>query len=109
MTRFPSENDLSIEPSEDEPGVIRLVLCGELDLAFAPKLAGAIAEHAHPGGTIVLDLSRLRFMDSSGLAEILDAHNDAELNGWTLTIASAPGPVDRTFDLTDTRRILNFR
>jgi anti-anti-sigma factor len=108
VPRLPSEHDLSIEPSEDEPGVIRLVLCGELDLAFAPQLAGAIAEHARPGGTVVLDVKKLHFMDSSGLAEILNAHNEAQLNGWKLAIATAPGTVDRIFDLTDTRRLLNF-
>ena len=105
--RHPSEHDLSIEPAEDQAGV-RLRLCGELDLAFAPRLAEEIEQHARPGGRLVLDLVGLRFMDSSGLAEILKADNAAKLNGWELAIATPPGPVDRIFDLTDTRRLLQF-
>jgi anti-anti-sigma factor len=106
--RHPSEHDLSIDPAEVSDGEIRLVLRGELDLAFAPRLAEAIATHARAGRKLVLDLAGLRFMDSSGLAEILKAHNEAELAGWELAIATAPGAVDRIFDLTDTRRLLNF-
>ena len=105
--RMPSEHDLSIEPVADEAG-IRLRLCGELDLAFAPRLAEAIAEHARRGATVILDLSELTFMDSSGLAEILKAHNESQLDGWELRITTASGAVDRIFDLTDTRRLLNF-
>jgi anti-anti-sigma factor len=107
MTRRPSDQDLSIEAVPDEGGV-RLVLSGELDLAFSGTLDDAIDQHANEGTTVTVDLTGLQFMDSSGLATILKAQDAAEQNGWRLAVASAPGAVDRVFDLTDTRRLLHF-
>jgi anti-sigma B factor antagonist len=103
----PSEHDLAIEPVHEDGGV-RLVLTGELDLACASRLADAIVEHAEPGSTLIVDLTSLEFMDSSGLGTLLQAREDAERDGWDLALASNPGPVDRIFDLTDTRDLLRF-
>jgi anti-sigma B factor antagonist len=52
----------------------RLVLSGELDLASARDLETVILKICGNGDGLVLDLSRLTFMDSSGLRLILLAH-----------------------------------
>jgi anti-sigma B factor antagonist len=49
----------------------RLVLSGELDLASAGDLEAVILRICGNGDALVLDLSRLTFMDSSGLRLIL--------------------------------------
>jgi anti-sigma B factor antagonist len=100
--------DLSIDPVEEGAGGVRLVLSGELDMACTARLTDAIDEHARKGTTLVVDLSGLEFMDSSGLAALLKAQNAAESDGWDMAVKSPPAPVDRIFDLTDTRRLLNF-
>jgi anti-anti-sigma factor len=56
--------DLTIESVEEPRG---LRLSGELDLATVPELDAALRPMAAAGGQITLDVSTLRFMDSSAV------------------------------------------
>jgi anti-anti-sigma factor len=56
--------ELAIEPV-DEPRGLRL--SGELDLATVPDLDAALRPMAEAGGEITIDVSALRFMDSSAV------------------------------------------
>jgi anti-sigma B factor antagonist len=59
--------------------VIWLAVAGELDVFSAPRLRTAIGDAlAAPDETLVLDLRGLSFLDSSGLAVVLAAHERAE-------------------------------
>ncbi len=60
--------DLTVKP--DPQGGRRLTLRGELDLATAGRLEAALAE---AGGPVVLDLTGLTFMDSTGVRMLLEA------------------------------------
>ena len=60
---------ISVAP-EGEGAVVRLV--GELDMAEAPALTEAFAAVDAP--SIVVDLSGLTFLDSSGLRVLVLAH-----------------------------------
>ena len=62
-------------------GVAWLAVAGELDAFSAPKLRSALREARAAGEALVLDLRGLRFMDSSGLAVILAAHEHAAQEG----------------------------
>jgi anti-sigma B factor antagonist len=87
-----------------------LVLTGELDLASAPELEVMVAEACTDGASeIVLDLSRLRFMDSSGLKAILSARSLCAANGCELYLTPAQEPVHRLFELTRLIERLQFR
>ena len=55
------------------PGVHIVTLHGELDIASADGLADALVEVA--GSTVVVDLSGLTFMDSSGIGALVVARN----------------------------------
>ncbi len=59
----------------------RLILRGELDMAAAADLAGAIREALDSGGSIILDLQHVTFIDSTGLRAILGAARDLEGRG----------------------------
>ena len=45
---------------------------GELDLATAPQLSAAVAEH-HDAGLLVLDLTAVTFIDSAGVRVLIQA------------------------------------
>lgn len=45
---------------------------GELDMATAHRLRNALQGHLSAGGDVVLDVSGLSFIDSTGLQELLD-------------------------------------
>jgi anti-anti-sigma factor len=86
---------------EDHEG-IRIALTGELDLSSAltfEEQLRRIEDSRHPR-TIVLDLSRLKFMDSTGVRLILSAHTRALRDGWKLQIVAGTDTVRRIFSLT---------
>jgi anti-anti-sigma factor len=81
-------NGLAIQRHEHGT-VVRITIHGELDLATAPHLRDSYArERAGDSGLIVLDLSGVTFIDSSGLHALLDAHE--QFNGRLRIIASEP-------------------
>ena len=84
----------------DGPGVTRITLTGELDLATAPQLRTALSRAAEDAELVVVDLSELKFMDSTGIQTILTA--DAQLRAAGRRLALVPGPpqVQRVFELT---------
>ena len=72
---------LSVETRE-EGEQVRIAVEGELDLSSALTFDEEIrrAEDCAPR-TVVLDLSRLKFLDSTGLRLIMSAHARAKTRG----------------------------
>jgi anti-sigma B factor antagonist len=69
-------------------GTLRLTLGGDLDLLVTETLSARLEELKAAGRPVILDLSQLRFIDSSGLQALLIALIDARSIGWPLEIAS---------------------
>jgi anti-anti-sigma factor len=78
-----------------------LILTGELDMASAPELAGAVARFGMSRRTsLVLDLRKLAFIDSSGIRAILAARELCAEQGCEFMLV--PGQrehVQRVFEL----------
>ena len=79
----------------DKPRGYRIV--GELDFANADQLAEVLREESRQPGDIILDISELRFMDSSGLHVVLDACN--QLRGGLLIMRNPTPAIDRVFEV----------
>jgi anti-sigma B factor antagonist len=91
---------LRIRRIDDEHGVV-LRLGGELDLASAPELERQLAEiQRHSAGRILIDLTNLEFMDSTGLALMIRAQQAAQANGRQLRLRRGSAQVQRLFELT---------
>jgi len=88
----------------DEPGLIRLTLVGELDLSTAPLLKERLSSLRSDALVVRLDLSKLAFIDSSGLHVLLEAVHDA---GRLLQVEPELAPqVRRLLELTHTDRLI---
>jgi anti-anti-sigma factor len=85
----------------DDGYVVRLMLCGELDIsnATALELELQTAEARRPP-VLVLDLAQLRFMGVSGLRAILDAARRARRDGRQLVVSNPVPHITRLFELT---------
>ena len=81
--------------------VVRVAPTGELDLASVPVFDEAM-EKAEAGApaTLVIDLSGLDFLDSSGLRAIVLADERARQRGGRLAIVPGPETVRRVFEIT---------
>jgi anti-sigma B factor antagonist len=79
-----------------------LVVDGELDIATAPRmiaaLNGAIADMAAP---LVVDLTQVGFMDSTGLALLMNARRRVVRLGHGFAIVCPSGPIARVFEIAD--------
>jgi len=83
-----------------------LVLHGELDIATAPELVDLLARLRHHGHAVVVDLAEVTFMDSTGLTTLMDAHRQAQRNGWSFAVRRPSPAVQRVFDLSGVGRRL---
>ena len=78
-----------------------LALAGELDCATAPCLESALDELLAAGwDDVVLDVSRVAFVDSTGLVAILAAHRRAQEDGWRFVVAGRCPALDRLLEVT---------
>jgi anti-anti-sigma factor len=93
-----------------EPDSVRVAVSGELDLSsalvFEEEMRRIETETKPP--LIVLDLSGLKFMDSTGLRLILSAHARAINHGRKLAIVEGGEAIRRIFRLTGVLGRLNF-
>ena len=90
---------LTIETRSDE-GVEHLVLIGEFDLASVPAFEDRIATaEAGSPAAIVVDLSGLEFMDSSGLHVVLNARALCERSGYGFQTVGGTPAVRRLFEV----------
>lgn len=74
--------------SLDESGVLCLSLIGELDLAVADELAVRLGQLQERGLEVRLDLTRLDFIDSTGLRELMCALDPPGADGPRVTIGT---------------------
>lgn len=91
---------LQIE-AHDHDGLAHVVLSGELDLSTIEKVEQELARVEGEGPSIVaLDLSRLTFLDSSGLRIIVSADQRARREKRRFVVVRGPETVQRVFAIT---------
>lgn len=103
------EPPLDVQVRTAQGGLTTVVgLEGDLDLLSAPRAGAALTDAQAVGGTVVLDLRALRFIDSSGLRVILEAHRRSSEHGTRLLVAPGDDAVRRVFDVSGVGRLLEL-
>ncbi|MFL5850345.1 MAG: STAS domain-containing protein [Solirubrobacteraceae bacterium] len=87
---------------------VHLALRGEIDLVSGPEVRASIAGLCAQGLDVVVDVSRVTFLDSSGLRALVGASQDAARAGCRLEIRGARGDVLHTFGLAGLSEHLPF-
>jgi anti-sigma B factor antagonist len=94
-------NPLAVERSRID-GYELLAVEGELDIATAPRMISALNEaFADLERPLVVDLSAVGFMDSTGLALLINAHRRVKRRGHGFAIVCPGGPISRVFEIAD--------
>jgi anti-anti-sigma factor len=86
------------DAGDGDERIIRLR--GELDIHSAPDLERALLRSRPPGQRVVLELSGLEFMDSTGLRVLLRARSAADEGRWQVFVRDVPPTIRRLFDMT---------
>jgi anti-sigma B factor antagonist len=91
--------ELGIAQHDDETRCV-LILAGELDILTATRFGTRVeAVVRQQTGDVVVDLRKLRFIDSAGLHILLNAQRRLTRRGRRFTVLCHPGPVARAMEL----------
>jgi anti-anti-sigma factor len=94
----------------EQDGSVLVTVQGAVDLATVVHVNTALAQAgALAAREIVLDLSDVLFLDSSGLRAILSADAEARAAGIGFEIIPGPPPVQRVFEIAGLEEHLHFR
>jgi anti-anti-sigma factor len=87
--------------TEDRGGRVHVMLRGELDLSTVGKVQDELSRiEASSPPVLVLDLSKLTFLDSTGLRCLVTADERARGDGRRVVLVRGPEPVQRVFSIT---------
>ncbi|MGK2878934.1 MAG: STAS domain-containing protein [Solirubrobacterales bacterium] len=94
------EGQFSVEVSSAD-GARRVALSGELDIATVDQLSAALERLSIAGAErLIIDLSAVTFMDSSGLRVLILANRDAASGGYEFVVVTGDSPAKRVLELT---------
>jgi anti-sigma B factor antagonist len=87
--------------TQDSGGQVTISLKGELDLSSVGKVQEELRRvEAEGPALLVLDLSSLTFLDSTGLRAVVTADERARENGRRFVVVRGPDAVQRVFTIT---------
>ena len=92
----------------EKDGAVQLVrLSGEFDMLYERRFDQVIREHPLDGiAKVILDLSDVTFIDSTGLRSILRYWNDVRRRGFELAIVPGSPQVQRVLAATGVDKVL---
>src|SRR4051794_11688131 len=95
--------------TERQEGQTHIVLVGELDIASTESLEQELASSEDDTkGTLVLDLRRVDFIDSTGLRAVIAADERARSAGRRFVVVRGSSAVERLFNVTQLDRRLEI-
>jgi anti-anti-sigma factor len=94
----------------EEPGRYVLALGGELDLGSVPAFEAAAARLADMGrDELLVDISEVGFIDSTGVRAILTVKAECEQRACGFSVTHGSAATERVFELTRLLERLPFR
>jgi anti-sigma B factor antagonist len=89
---------LTVHIEDSDGGTSTIALVGELDLSTISRMEGPLLEQVTQRRAVLVDLSRLSFIDSSGIGVLIQALRSA--NGTPVGVLIGAGSqVDRVFGI----------
>jgi anti-sigma B factor antagonist len=101
------EFTVSTEPGTDGERVV--VVSGEVDVATAPTLDRELEQALARPGTVVVDLSGVTFLDSSGCHVLVRANRRADSDGAALELTGLNGTSQRVFEVAGLTEVFTIR
>lgn len=99
---------LQVECSRLDAGTLLLRLEGDLDAYSTRELSNHLREAEAGASNILIDLSRLGFIDCAGVHQLVEAGQRAKGRGGRLKLVRGPQQVHRVFALTGLESAFEF-
>ena len=77
------------------PECVVVTAAGEIDVQTAVGLGQAVQEALSTSSSVIIDLSRVTFVDSTGLGALIDARKRAAAEGGSVSLVEPPDIVRR--------------
>lgn len=97
---FAQMQRFNVTTTDPQPDCRDIQIEGELDLAVAGQLDEVLTAAVDEYPRVLVGLERCAFIDSSGIAVILRAHNRMEESGNRLAVYGATDQVQRILSMT---------
>jgi anti-anti-sigma factor len=91
---------------QDGDGSMVVRVVGEVDMLTAPELTAYLA--GFDGADLTVDLSNLSFLDSRGIAALVEAHRRLDELGARLTLRDVPPLARRTLQIAGLETYLHL-
>lgn len=97
--------------SREIDGAVVVALSGEVDLQHSPSVRKHLMELMFERRPVIVDLGAVAYIDSSGIASLVEAYQLARKNGTRFILAAVSAPamrvlqlarLDKVFALADT-------
>lgn len=85
-----------------------MALSGEVDLRHSANLRKALMDLMLEKQAVAIDLSGVEYIDSSGIAGLVEAYQMARRNGTRFTLAAISDPVRRVLQLARLDRVFTI-
>jgi anti-anti-sigma factor len=87
---------LTVRIEDAEGGLTIVSIAGELDLSTIPRMQGPLWERIRQRSAVLVDLTKLSFIDSSGIGVLIQAFQES--NGRPMHVLIGPDcQVERVF------------
>ncbi|MET0627561.1 MAG: STAS domain-containing protein [Acidimicrobiia bacterium] len=90
--------ELSLDVSSDREGHVVIAVAGEVEMTTAPQLADCILEHATMD--VLVDLSGVTFLDSTGITALVRGYNELRKNGHTFRTTGERDVILRVLEIS---------
>ena len=90
----------------DLDGAVCLALIGELDLASVTTLNAHLKSAAETEKHLIVDMSGLRYIDSTGAKALLDAHRNLKQAGRRIVLAAVSPMTQRILNVLGVEQVL---
>jgi anti-sigma B factor antagonist len=81
-------------------GVPVVAVTGEVDVYAAPALREGLTDLLQDGGSVIVDLTEVGFLDSTGLGALVTARTAAETRGAALLLVCTHERILKLFTIT---------
>jgi anti-sigma B factor antagonist len=83
----------------EKQGASVVTFTGEVDLESSPAAREILLKCLESTGTVIVDLSEVTYIDSSGVASLVEALQAAKKNGSRFSLAAVSEPTRRVLEL----------
>jgi anti-sigma B factor antagonist len=96
--------------SVSEHGNARVVtLSGEIDLQTSPQVREAVLESLRQGGSVVVDMGGIVYIDSSGVASLVEGFQVARRQNAAFILAAVSPAAMRVLQLARLDKVFTFQ